>query len=167
MNVFRGFHLAAFAPDGEFMGVGFWETRALSQKWLTICADFLAAHGDSFRASWGQQLAHIETQLTSDSGAALGSFYVHGQIAVSSIYLGGRAPAVDSEVLDAFLQSLRRTREAAGRGNEAFESLRTIAERPLAGVIVWENPKISELDADLVRELSTHFAAAYFSREAE
>ena len=52
-----GFFVLPFGIDGEPVGFGFWELSALSDKWLSVCEDFLATHGEVFDAFW--EGAHI------------------------------------------------------------------------------------------------------------
>lgn len=160
----KGFFVAPFAPDGELLEIGFWQASQLAPKWLDACRRFLDSNGQNFRASWGQQLDHIETKLTADCGAAIGSFYSGGEMAISTLYLSGTAPTVDDEVTELFLRSMRGVGlvKAAQTSAKPFESILTIGDRPLTVVVVWENPAVTESDAQVIRELSLHFAAAFF-----
>ncbi len=157
----NGFCILPFAPDGAPLGKGFWEFDRLSGRWIDACSAFLLSHGPSFKASWGQELEHIVTTLTSDSGAGLATFYVRGIPALSTLYVSGKNKDTDSEVLEMFIRSMQSTEFARG-DSSAFESIRNIAERPLTAAVVWESDALSDDDRDLLRELSTHFAAAMF-----
>jgi len=160
----KGFFVAPFAPDGELLEIGFWQASQLAPKWLDACGRFLDSNGQNFRAPWGQQLDHIETKLTSDCGAAIGSWYSRGEIAISTLYLSGTAPTVDDEVTELFLRSMRRDSlvKAAQTSAKPFESILTIDDRPLVVVVVWQNPAVTEGDAQVIQELSLHFAAVFF-----
>jgi hypothetical protein len=162
-----GFYMAPFGPDGECLGIGFWAFDALSAKWIALCSQFLATLGDSFRAHWSGQLDHIETKFTSQSGAGIGTFYVRGKLATSCLYLSGSNVEVEAGVRGLFVDSLRRVPlvQAATLGQAAFADLFQVTERPLVAVVVWGNPEVNEDDAELIRELSTHFAAAFFKQE--
>jgi hypothetical protein len=37
-----------------------------------------------------------------------------------------------------------------------------IDDRPLVVVVVWQNPAVTEGDAQVIQELSLHFAAVFF-----
>ena len=39
---------------------------------------------------------------------------------------------------------------------------RLIDDRPLVVVVVWQNPAVTEGDAQVIQELSLHFAAVFF-----
>ena len=162
----RSFHNAVFLPNGELIGVATLEVGKLSEKWLGICASFLAHHGDVFRASWGQQLSHVETRLTAAEGAAIGTFYARGELVVSTLYLSGEKPGAEGEVTELFIDSLGQTEAArtATGSPSPFDTIRDLGQRPLVTTIVLGNPEVSDQDNNLVKELSTHFAAALFLR---
>lgn len=159
----KRYHNAVFLPNGELVGTRTVEIGDLSDKWLEICASFIAHKGPAFRASWGQQLSHIETRLTAAGGAAMGTFWAHGEIVVSELYLAGRNPAAESEAAELFIGSLEKSDFAKSdrvAGPSAFDQLRDSLERPLTATVVWGNPKVSEQDNQLIFELTRHFAAA-------
>jgi hypothetical protein len=162
----KGFFIVPFTPAGGAAEVGFWQADQLSSKWLEVCSGFLRAHGSSFRASWGQRLSHIETKLTSDSGAGIGSFYADGEPVISTLYLSGAAPAIEDEVTGLFLESMRKIKAVvmAQTSAKPFDAIRAIADRPLTAAVIWQNPAVEESDAQVIRELSLHFAAAFFDQ---
>jgi hypothetical protein len=164
----HAFYIAAFAVDGELEGVARSETLKLSDKWLRICDEFLAANGTLIDAHWSGPLSHIRTKLTTASGVALVTFSAHDKIACSISLATGLLPDSESSVLQMFVQSLRQTgpaRVAAKASSESFAKVREIAERPAMFVVPWGNRDISEQDQALIRELSIHLAAAFFLRE--
>jgi hypothetical protein len=169
MNTARqdGFSIAPFAADGASLGTGFWHFSKLSPKWIETCRGFLVAHGASFRASWGQQLDRIDTKLTAANGAGIGTFYVDGIPAASTLYLSGANEAVDEEVRQLFIGSMLNVQavRACASTPTPFSSIRAIRDRPLCVVVVWQDERISDEDSALVRELSNHFAAAFFQLE--
>ncbi|MBB6429765.1 hypothetical protein [Algisphaera agarilytica] len=168
-NQISGFNVAAYTLTGEEVGRGFWEMSSLSPIWVEAGVTFLNQFGDNFPAtSWGQELNHIETKLTSSDGAGLGQFYTNGQLSISTLYLAGKDRSVDNEVADLFIQSLEQSdlvRQATTHP-QPFASIRSIESRPLVVVFVWGNPEISDQDEELLQELSTHFAAAFFKRSS-
>lgn len=159
-----GFWIAAFGIDGEFVGKDRWEFEKLSAKWLSICREFLAQHGDSFDASWSNALAHIQTKFTADMGVALATFSAHGRPVVSVVLASGLSPVAESSVLKMFINSLQGVElvGAAVRSQNAFHELLCLPERPAMIVVPWADPEVSEQDEALVRELSLHTAGAYF-----
>ena len=157
------YYVAPFAPAGELLGVGRWEVKDLSPRWLSVCSDLLAAHGPVFRTSLGGRLDHIEIGMTIAEGVGLGTFYCHGKLGVSAVYLPGQSPGIESGILDMFIGSLRRTdfvREAS-QSDTPFEAVRQITERPLHVVVVW--PNVSEDEHELLSEFSTNFAGAFLT----
>jgi hypothetical protein len=159
-----GYYVAPFAPDGEHLGVGFWEFSKLSQMWIDNCHGFMASCPQTKSVSWGQQLARFETQLTSARGAGLATFSVDGLIALSCVFASGIDRETDDEVLRQFVASMQRVefvRQAATVA-DPFGSLLRLEERPLAGVVVWHPAGITDEDHQVLQELSNHFAAAFF-----
>jgi hypothetical protein len=156
--------VAPFALDGELLGVELVRADALSPKWLDVCRHFLDAHGPVFRASFGQMLQHLELKLTSQAGHGLGTWYANQQIVVSTAYLNGRDHRAEMDMLAMFVDSLRRNDavQQAKATPQPFAQMATPDQRPLHVVVVWANPAVSDQDTELVRELSTHFAAAFF-----
>jgi hypothetical protein len=155
------FCVAAFTPDGELVGTGMRKLAELSPKWLSVCQALLDANGSVFRISPGQTLSHIELKLTSADGAGLGAFFVHGHLATSTAYFRGAVPEAEAEVQRMFLASLRPSKRLGAPSGTPFEALLGIPERPLHVVIPWANPRVSDEDYSLLRELSDHFAGVF------
>lgn len=160
-----GFYAAPFAIDGESMGIAQWRVADLSPKWIDVSEQMLNDLGPNFRTSLGQTLSHIEVQLTSTSGAGLGTFYANGEVVASTAYFRGDDPNTEREVMQLFIDSLRRIRavQESQRTPTPFEGLTGVKERPLHAV-PWVDPSISDQDADLVSEFANHFAAACLCR---
>ena len=104
-----GFFLAPFGADGEGVGVNFQDLTKLSNKWRTICAEYLLRFGESFEAVWEGQLSHITTRFTSapSSGVAIGTFLVHGLVASSLLLLRGVQRIAEREAMTMFVDSLK------------------------------------------------------------
>ena len=124
-------------------------------------------HADSFRTTLPGPLNHVELKFTSAAGAALGTFYVGGQLAASAAYLRGDSLDADQELMDMFVESLRRSSLVQNCKTEAdpFAAVFGLRQRPLHVVVPWANPKIEEKDQDLVHELGNHIAAAFLCRD--
>jgi hypothetical protein len=163
-----GFHVAAFAGNGELEGVGRWDADTLSPKWLRICGDFLAAHGSRFDAAWPGELAHVRTKFTATAGVALATFKVREKIASSLALSSGRESAAEHTVLDMFVRSLRNVEivRATARSDDPFDAVLRIRERPLLVIVPWADPEISDPTEALVRKLSVHLAGAFFGTVA-
>ena len=164
----NGFYVAPFTFSGELVGRGFWHINELSSKWINISSVFLDLNGEVFNASWGQELSHITTKLTSADGAGLGIFYVNNEIAISTLYLSGSNEIIDAQVMDMFVKSLEDT-DIVRKANPAphpFQDIRNLTDRPMVVTVVWSNPNISEGDNEIIQELSIHFAASYFLKNA-
>ena len=159
----KSFEIAAFGFDGELLGTKTHHVNQLSPRWLSVCEALLRECGEVFRRSMGAQLAHIEIQLTSSNGAGLSMFYVNGVLALSLVLFRGENEEAESTVGRMFVDSLRNSRvvQEATDSPRPFEDLLHLKMRPLFALVVWPPDQLSEVDADLVRELSTHFAAAY------
>ena len=165
----QSFFTAPFAVDGEMLGLGEISIAQLSPKWLGVCGNIIGAHGDTFRVSLGQALSHLEIQLTASRGAGLGTFFANSEIVVSTAYLRGTDRALEQVVLSSFVDSINRTTvgRQAGTSPSRFWSMLSISQRPLQVVIAWGNPQVSTQDAELVRELATHFAAAFLCQSGD
>ena len=165
----EGFYVAPFTPSGELMGKGFWPFDELSEKWIKLCQEFLSGHGEVFDSSWGSELAQIETKLTSSKGAGLGVFRFRSEIAISTLYISGLNQTIDDQTRAMFVDSIERSEFVTqlSSSKHPFDRIQNISERPLAVTVVWGNPNISDEDHELIQELSTHFAAAFFLSAAE
>lgn len=163
----EGFFVAAFALDGTLEGIGRWSFEELSDKWLTLCDEYLAVHTSSFDELWSGNLAHIRTRLTRSSGVALVTFSAHGRVGVSIALASGARTAASSSVLKMFVNSLRNVTavRSSTQSPEPFQQVLTVEERPVMMVVPWADPEISDQDDALMRELSIHLAAAFFRRE--
>jgi hypothetical protein len=159
-----GFHVAPYAPDGVPSETGFWEYGKLSPRWLVTCEAFLRSNGESFSSSWEGNLRHITTKLTSATGSALVTFAAKGTIAVSGLLLSGSNVQSDSEVASMFVESMRRIHAVrwASPLPKPFDSVLSLAERPLAVVVTWGWDAVSDEDHGLVKELFLHLAGAFF-----
>lgn len=160
----NGFYVAPYAPDAALLGIAFWEVSALSARWIAVAGRFLHEHGTSFRAPWNEELATFETRLTSENGAALCTFYAEGQVASSHLYLSGRDPAAEADLTSMFVESLRRVRLvqlSAPPG--AFADIQNLRERPIDVAIAWAPEGVADEVLGVARDLSIHFAAAFFT----
>lgn len=157
------FEVAAFGFDGELLGTKTRHVNHLSPRWLAVYEALLRECDEVFRQSMGAQLAHIEIQLTSDNGAGLSMFYVNGALALSLMLFRGENEEAELAVGRMFVDSLRSSPavHTATGSPSPFEDLLHLKTRPLFALVVWPQDHLSEVDVDLVRELSTHFAAAY------
>ena len=154
------YHVAPYSAEGELLGVGTWDISSLSAKWLGTCRDVIRQWGETFHGSFDGNLSHIQIRVTSANGAALVTFLVNNEIATSSAFLAGSDVAIESDVLTMFHQSLLNAGPIPIR-DDGFR-FADLAERPLAIHVVWGNSHISDDDYELVRELGTHLAGAFF-----
>jgi hypothetical protein len=152
------FHVAAFAADGSLVGQGTRHLDALSEKWMTVCAQMLPDGVPSAAVCVPVEgLSHLEVRYTRAGRTGIATFYANRAMAASAILMEGTNPERDAQVQSMFQESLRGVVPAA----EAFGALSTIAVRPLYAVVAWGNPAVSDKDEELIQELSTHFAAAF------
>lgn len=93
-------------------------------------------------------------------------FYVNGALALSVGLFRSDSEETESAVLNAFVDSLRTSRvvQVATDSPHPFDDLLQLKKRPLFALVAWPPDELSETDASLVRELSTHFAAAFLCR---
>jgi hypothetical protein len=157
MNSFS-FQVAAFGPDGDLVGSGQRLLSDLSEKWLQICDELLADGRPSARLRVPLAgLEHLEIRYTRAGCAGVATFFAHGVIVTSSLLLGGVEPEVAKEVQEMFFRSL-----GPQLGVQAALAELALSEisRPLHAVVAWASPGVTDADADMVQELTTHFAGS-------
>lgn len=160
----NGFHIAAFALNGELEGIRRCAPGELSGEWQSVADELLRTAGPIFDYSWPAKLSHIRTKFASVQGTATATFLVFGEIAASVLLMGGGGSPAEAEIMSLFVQSMANSdpvRELAGE-SRPFDQLRTLEERPLMVVMPWMSEGVEPRDHDLVRELAVHLAAAYF-----
>lgn len=96
------------------------------------------------------------------------TFYVKAEIAASLLLLSGQSEAVERDISQMFVESLRKTDlvKAAAVSQRPFGSILMLKERPLLVVVPWGRATISGDDHNLVKELGLHLAGAFFLRQA-
>ena len=152
------FQVAAFGPDGDLLGRGPRFLSDLSAKWLRICDELLADGKPSARLRVPLAgLQHLEIRYTRAGCAGLATFFAHGVIVTSSLLLGGVEPELDEQVQEMFFRSLG---PQLGAQTAQAELALSGMSRPLHAVLAWASPGVTDADADLVQELSTHFAGS-------
>jgi hypothetical protein len=155
------FYAAPFAFNGESLGIGVWQVSALSSRWLEFCRGFLRSRGAVFHGPLPPPLQRISLHFTSADGAALASFSLDAVPVGSSAYLRGDAPAAERQLLEMFVESLRRV-DVVRRSQatvKAFAEVFSISERPLHIAVVWGASE--DQDAHMIPELATHFAGVF------
>ena len=157
-----GFFMAPFAVDGTSQGVARWEPERLSARWLGLCRAFLDGRGASIDTFWDGALSHVRTKITRGSGVSMVIMWIRGVPAASLACVSGRWPDAEPEALRMFVDSLRKIElvRAAATSAPAFEQMLTISDRPLALVVPWPDPRMSDQDHEVIRELSIHLAGA-------
>jgi hypothetical protein len=165
----QGFFIAPFAIDGEPAGLAYREPTELSGERLAMCNELLRQHGLCLDVSLKGNLSHLRIKVTSASGAGLATFWTGGRLALSVMLASGRAPEAEAELMDLFVQSLRRAPivSAAACSQEPFRMVRAIKERPLMIVVAWPEEAISDEDHELVQQLAIHMAPAFFARDRQ
>ncbi len=158
-----GFTIAPFSPAGPLTEPAFCGFSILSPEWVANCRTFLREHGPVFQASWGQPLGNISTKLTSSDGAGLGTFFLDQKPILFTHYLSGLDEDIDADVTAMFTEMIRNilTLEVK-QGPGLLRDIPRLSQRPLLSVFVMPNDRLGEEDFNMIRELSTHFAAAFF-----
>ena len=161
------FYVAPFAFDGELQGIGAWQMSALSNRWLDFGRDILRSGGASFGGLLPPPFEHVGLRFTSAHGAALATFSLGGVPVASSAYLRGEDAVAERELLEMFVDSLRRV-DAVRQSqttSQPFAEVFGISERPLHVVVAWGAS--SEEDSQMIAQLGTHFAGAFlYGRDA-
>jgi hypothetical protein len=157
-----GFYLAVYSGDGMFHGVREWRYASLAEHWISTLSSFLKIQGDKFRASLGGPLSHVEIQFTSISGSALVTIYVNKNIAISGALASGNTD-IDAQIIQMFHSSILKSKFLSTFiEGERFQGMATINERPLAIIVPWANPQVSDTDIEMTQEMFWHLAGAYF-----
>lgn len=156
------FHAAPFAFDGEFLGVRPWQLSAFSPRWVDFARDVLRAGGSAFHGPLPSPFQRVGLRFSSASGAALATFSLGSVPVASSAYLSGSAPQVERQVLEMFVDSVRRVDivRKSQRTAQPFAEVFGVSERPLHIVVAWGTSPGD--DATMIAELGTHLAAAFF-----
>jgi hypothetical protein len=162
------FFLAAFDSTGELVGQSVFDPTRLSARWLLFCERLLAGHGEQVAVTLAGPLAHIALRFTSASGAAIGTFSAGGHLVNSILFLSGREPDADTEVSEMFHRSVSGNvfKLQSTSNPSPFCDLFKIEDRPLACIVAWGNPEVTEEEDELITELSWHLAGAFFSSQA-
>jgi len=157
----QAFHIAPFAFNGELQGIGAWQMSALSSRWLDFGRDVLRAGGASFSSLLPAPFERVGLRFTSARGAALATFSLDGAMAASSAYLRGDDIPAERELLEMFVESLRRVDAVRQTQTtpQPFSEVFGISERPLHVVVAWASS--SGEDSEMVAQLDTHFAGAF------
>jgi len=150
------FHIAVFDAAGGLVDQGTWAFSRLSERWLTIARAMLSTESPVVRRAIPvENLEHLEVKCTRADRSGLVDYYAGGHLASSALLLGGGNPAVEAEIRQMFLKSVRRR-------PDAFAALDAMHVRPVQAIAIWGNPDVSEFDYGLVRDFSLHFAGAFF-----
>jgi hypothetical protein len=164
-NVPQTFHVAPFAFNGELQGIGGWQMSALSKRWLDFGRHILRA--GSFSGLLPAPFERVGLRFTSARGAALATFSLDGVLVASSAYLRGDDVVAERELLEKFVESLRRVdavRQSQG-ASQPFAEIFGILERPLHVVVAWGSSPGE--DSEMIAQLGTHFAGAFlYGRDA-
>jgi hypothetical protein len=156
------FYIAPFALDGELAGLGSIQFSDLSPRWLNYFTKFLSENSSKFDTTFPPPFERIRLRFTSLRGAALTTLSVDGIPVASSALLSGENSSTENAILRDFvtsLQSLDAVKQSE-RDSTPFEQAFSILERPIWFIVVWGTEQ--EKDSDIIRELNTHFAAAFF-----
>ena len=149
--------------DGLAVGNGFWDYTKLSRRWLDMWGQHFEIHGFASDVPLEGALSHIRIKVTSVSGAALITLFVHDRMVSSVLLLSGQSPSADREIAQMFILSLKRSTGASSP--TAFGQVLSSEERPLMVVVHWPDAIVSEGDHELLRELALHMAGSFFSRQ--
>lgn len=167
MTTTQTFHVAPFAFNGESQGIGAWQMSALSNRWLDFGRDVLRVGGASFSSLLPPPFERVGLRFTSAGGAALATFSLDGAVVASSAYLRGDDIIAERELLEMFVESLRRVdtvRQTQTR-SQPFAEVFGILERPLHVVVAWGSSSIE--DGEMIAQLGTHFAGGFlYGRDA-
>jgi hypothetical protein len=158
------FYVAAYSEAGDLEGVHNLDIFSMSEKWITLCGEYLNHHGNSFEASWSGVLSHIRTKFTSEKGVALVTISAHDRPLASILLASGKSKDAELSIIKMFINSLigLNSVRLTTSSDEPFRGMLAISDRPLMIVVPHIDENVDERDHSLVRELSLHLAGAYF-----
>lgn len=160
--VVKSFTIAAFALDGEQVGLAECEFDKLSSNWIDVCSGLSRHYGPVFDTPLQGNLNHVRIKCTSVDGAALVVIYMDNIPASSGAIACGISPAAEMEMLKLFASSVRASTEPYHREATApFSDIERLEDRPLLVVVPWPSDAISDQDREIAKELMWHFAAAF------
>lgn len=157
----RSFYVAPFVFNGELQGVDTWQISELSPCWLEFGREVLRDGGPSFSASLPAPFQRASLRFTSACGTALATFSFDGVIVASSAYLRGDDPIAEKQLLEMFIESLRRVPvvRQSQISPHPFAEVFSITKRPLHVVVTWGSSPAE--DSEMVTQLDLHFAGGF------
>jgi hypothetical protein len=161
------FHVAPFVFSGESRGIGAWQMSALSKRWLDFGRDVLRSGGASFSSLLPAPFERVGLRFTSARGAALATLSLDGAVVALSAYLRGDDTAAERELLQMFVESLRRVDAVrqTQTTRQPFAEVFGISERPLQVVVALGLSPGQ--DSEMIAQMGTHFAGAFlYGRDA-
>ena len=95
---------------------------------------------------------------------ALVTFTSRGRLTASVLLATGQVAAAESQLLQMFVDSLRRVdvAKSAAASAEPFGKVLTLRERPIMIVVPWPDDAVPDEDHEVVSELAVHLAGAFF-----
>jgi hypothetical protein len=134
---------------------------ALSPRWLGFSREVLGAGGSTFQCLLPPPFDRVGLRFTSSRSAGLATFLLDGAPVASSAYLRGEDLVADRQLLEMFVDSVRRVEvvQASQTSPQPFAEVFSISERPLHVVVAWGSSP--EHDLEMIAQLGNHFAGAF------
>jgi hypothetical protein len=156
----KPFDTLIYYPDGAPPETAHNEPRALSQRWLAVCAGLLAEHGPVFKHNMGSTLSHFDIEM----GGPLGRLAVHRTPCFEFWISLGRGTAQDKATVSHFVEFHRKACAAANSSvqAEALTPMRDLHAKPALIMFDYCNPQIEQDQRAAIAQLGLHLADAYF-----
>jgi hypothetical protein len=85
---------------------------------------------------------------------------------ISAALASGAEREVDIQIIKMFHSSILKTKFLSTfTEDERFQGMTSIKERPLAIMVVWAHPDVSDADIELSQEMLWHLSATHFKRD--
>ena len=157
------FHLAVFSIGGTLAGVRKWNNADLDATTVRNYQAVLASNGSQFQNGLPSPNDDVQYKFTTHYGAGLLTVSVSGNLAVSGVLVDGSNPEVNDQFLCMFCDSISKSTPVVALGSAgAFRTMLKLTQRPLAVLVVWGNPKITDDRLEVVKEFVWHFTGAFF-----
>lgn len=159
------FFIAPFACDGESLGIGEWNSSNLESTWLNRLR-FLTGPDNYDHRALPSPFSDFSVRATLVEGSGIATFFVRDVLATSAVILTGARLDAEFQILNMFLDSVRRVSIVAESGVDSrMDRMIEIANRPLMIAIPWPDDRISDDEYATISAISIHFAALSISQQ--
>ncbi len=161
----KRFHVAPFSCDGELLGIGEWTASNLESAWLDRL-ELLSAPDNSGQCFMPSPFSEYSVRATIVAESGIATFFVRNILAASIAMLPGRNQVAELQMLNLFIESVRKIPLVVeSEIDSRMDQMTRIENRPLVVAIPWPDNRISDYEFDIISSSSIHFAAMTMSEQ--